>query len=199
MTEVAPPPPAPVSAPTRSYGRKRKAPVDDSTHDEIPAQKISTDSPAPAQDRTASPHQETIPAAAAAPAIETTYDEQKKVRGGRARRQQSQQFNGSNELKTTASNNNDILSPSAFDTAATTADHAEKTDGDSGGGGGVGGVDEFEKPSVKLVISKKKGSIFKSRAIEGEAGENIKQKRHVYKHKWDDDLPEDEKSAADDA
>lgn len=52
---------------------------------------------------------------------------------------------------------------------------------------------EMEK-SVKLVISKKKGSIFKSRAIESDSGESKKPKRHVYKHKWDDELCE-EKSA----
>lgn len=202
--------PVPVSVPTRSYGRKRKMPADDNTPDEIPAQKISTDpshSTSTPQDRidsnvhvNTSPIQATLPppSATAAPIETTTCDEQKKVRGGRAKRQ-NQQFNGSNsshELKTTASNNNDIL-PSAFDADAATADHAmEKTDGDGGGGGGV---DDFEKPSVKLVISKKKGSIFKSRAIEAEAGESIKQKRHVYKHKWDDDLPEDEKGTAHDA
>lgn len=104
-----------------------------------------------------------------------TYDEQKKVRG-RAKRQN--QFNGSHEQQK-ASNNNDI-SPS-FE-----IDQAEKPD------------DTFEKPSVKLVISKKKGSIFKSRAIDADSGESIKQKRHVYKHKWDDDSPE-EKGATHDA
>lgn len=192
---------APVSVPTRSYGRKRKIPVDDTTPDEIPAQKMSTDSSfstaVPQEQIDSNVHVNTSPIQATIPppptAIETTFDEQKKVRGGRAKRQ-NPQFNGSNsshEMKTTSSNNNDIL-PSAFDIASDTVDHAEKTDGD-------GGVDDLEKPSVKLVISKKKGSIFKSRAIEAEAGENIKQKRHVYKHKWDDDLPEEEKSAANDA
>ncbi|XP_058825793.1 protein wings apart-like [Topomyia yanbarensis] len=39
---------------------------------------------------------------------------------------------------------------------------------------------------VKLVISKKKGSIFKSRPLTGSA-EAADKKRHVYKHKWDDD------------
>lgn len=196
--------PAPVTVPTRSYGRKRKIPAEEIASDEIPAQKI----PADTSYSTSTPVQEQIDSNAhvnATPsnqdtisppptAMETTYDEQKKVRGGRAKRQ-NQQFNGSNsshELKTTSSNNNDIL-PSAFDTASTVTDLAEKVDGD-------GGVDEFEKPSVKLVISKKKGSIFKSRAIEGEAGgESIKQKRHVYKHKWDDDLPEEEKGTAHDS
>lgn len=177
--------PTPVTAPTRSYGRKRKMPAEDSTANEIPAQKIPTDSQEQI-DTVASPIQE---------AMETTaaYDEQKKVRGGRAKRQ-NQQFNGSNnshELKTTPSNNNDIL-PSPFDTTSATADHTEKIDVD-------GAVDDFEKPSVKLVISKKKGSIFKSRAIEAEAGESIKQKRHVYKHKWDDDLAEEERGSAHDA
>lgn len=42
---------------------------------------------------------------------------------------------------------------------------------------------ENEKPSVKLVISKKKGTFFKSRALVGDPDK----KRHVYKHKWDDD------------
>lgn len=46
---------------------------------------------------------------------------------------------------------------------------------------------EDEKPSVKLVISKKKGSIFKSRAIAAANSEGENKKRHVYKHKWDDD------------
>lgn len=195
-------PPAPVSQTTRSYGRKRKIPIDDST-DAVPAQKLSTEPAFPTSTpqepidsnthMSASPIEGTTPSTAP---VETTYDEQKKVRGGRAKRQ-NQQFNGSNsshELKTTASNNNDIL-PSAFDATSAisnASDQVEKTDCD-------GGVDEFEKPSVKLVISKKKGSIFKSRAIEGEAGENMKQKRHVYKHKWDDDVPEDEKGTANDA
>lgn len=181
--------PAPVSAPTRSYGRKRKIPVED----EIPAQKIPTDSSHEQIDTNvnaiASPIQEAI---ASPTPMESTaaYDEQKKVRGGRAKRQ----FNGSNnshELKTTPSNNNDI-SPSPFDATSAAAEQTEKIDGD-------GAVDEFEKPSVKLVISKKKGSIFKSRAIEAEAGESIKQKRHVYKHKWDDDLAEEERGSAHDA
>lgn len=185
--------PAPVSVPTRSYGRKRKITTDDSnTADENPVQNLSTVLPSPQQSANELPSQEIAPPAAEP--METTYDEQKKVRGGRAKRQ----FNGSNsshELKTTASNNNDIL-PLSFDaTSMPTAEHTEKADCS---GDGVGG-DEFEKPSVKLVISKKKGSIFKSRAIEKEAGESIKQKRHVYKHKWDDDLPEDEKGAAHDA
>lgn len=54
---------------------------------------------------------------------------------------------------------------------------------------------DSEKPSVKLVISKKKGSIFKSRAIDSDTGESKKQKRHVYKHKWDDDDLSEEKGS----
>lgn len=190
--------PPPVSAPTRSYGRKRKMPVEDtSTSNEIPTQKIPTD-PSYSAPQTvtnahanASPIQEVIPSPT--PMETATYDEQKKVRGGRAKRQ-NQQFNGSNnshELKTTPSNNNDISS-SPFDATSATAEQTEKIDID-------GVVDDFEKPSVKLVISKKKGSIFKSRAIEAEAGESIKQKRHVYKHKWDDDVAEEERGSAHDA
>lgn len=110
------------------------------------------------------------------PATES-YDDQKKVRG-RAKRQHQTQFNGSHEQQK-VSNNNDT--PDSFE-----ADQPEKSE------------ENFEKPSVKLVISKKKGSIFKSRAIEADSGESIKQKRHVYKHKWDDDSPE-EKAAANDA
>lgn len=195
--------PTPVSVPARSYGRKRKLPADDnSTVDEIPADKLlSTDSSSSVTTTAAAeavsqqavnalPMQGTTPPQA----METTYDEPKKVRGGRAKRQ-SQQSNGSSsgfELKTTASNNNDIDA-----TSIAAAEQAEKTDCSVDG---VGGGDDFdEKPSVKLVISKKKGSIFKSRAIDAEAGESIKQKRHVYKHKWDDDLAEEEKGAAHDA
>lgn len=96
---------------------------------------------------------------------------------GRTKRQNLNQFNGSHEQQK-SSNNNDISPP--FE-----VDPSEKTD------------DNFEKPSVKLVISKKKGSIFKSRAIEADSGESTKQKRHVYKHKWDDDSPEEKGSAHD--
>ncbi|XP_055543536.1 protein wings apart-like [Wyeomyia smithii] len=45
---------------------------------------------------------------------------------------------------------------------------------------------EHTPQPVKLVISKKKGSIFKSRPLTGSA-EAADKKRHVYKHKWDDD------------
>lgn len=54
---------------------------------------------------------------------------------------------------------------------------------------------DFDKPSVKLVISKKKGSIFKSRAIDGDSGDAKNKKRHVYKHKWDMDDSMEEKAA----
>ena len=60
----------------------------------------------------------------------------------------------------------------------------------------VANNDEDDKPSVKLVISKKKGSIFKSRAIDQTSGESKKPKRHLYKHKWDDDLDEEKGSKA---
>uniref|UniRef100_A0A8D8CT73 Protein wings apart-like n=1 Tax=Culex pipiens TaxID=7175 RepID=A0A8D8CT73_CULPI len=48
---------------------------------------------------------------------------------------------------------------------------------------------------VKLVISKKKGSIFKSRPLVGSA-EAADKKRHVYKHKWDDDDDQEGKEKA---
>lgn len=53
-------------------------------------------------------------------------------------------------------------------------------------------TDEHQEPSVKLVISKKKGSIFKSRATDaaasGTAAETNKAKRRqLYRHKWDHD------------
>lgn len=173
---------APVAPPTRSYGRKRKAPeptpdsvpqqpnaqlLSESSHLTLPQSEPSTDTNAI---NMTSPFEETTPT--------ESYDEQKKVRG-RAKRQNQTPFNGSHEQQKT-SNNNDI-SPS-FE-----VDQPEKVD------------DNFEKPSVKLVISKKKGSIFKSRAIEADSGESIKQKRHVYKHKWDDDSPEEEKGSTHDA
>lgn len=48
-------------------------------------------------------------------------------------------------------------------------------------------MEEQQQP-VKLVISKKKGSIFKSRALVKD--EDNSKKRHVYKHKWDNDNSE---------
>lgn len=41
-------------------------------------------------------------------------------------------------------------------------------------------------PGVKLVISKKKGSIFKSRALDKDE-DNNKKRLNLYKHKWDED------------
>lgn len=173
-----------MAAPTRSYGRKRKI-APEETPETVPQQpnaQITSDS-----SYLTLPQSETHDDLDAInvqtpPFDETTpnesYDEQKKVRG-RTKRQNQNQFNGSHEQQKT-SNNNDI-SPS-FE-----VDQPEKTE------------ENFEKPSVKLVISKKKGSIFKSRAIEADSGESIKQKRHVYKHKWDDDSPEEEKGSTHDA
>lgn len=43
---------------------------------------------------------------------------------------------------------------------------------------------ESSEPPVKLVISKKKGSIFKSRAL---VSDGTKKRRALYKHKWSDD------------
>lgn len=43
-----------------------------------------------------------------------------------------------------------------------------------------------ETPGVKLLISKKKGSIFKSRAMEKD-DDNNKKRLNLYKHKWDED------------
>lgn len=164
--------------PTRSYGRKRKIAAEDVSNPE-PVQAIPQLSSDVASltlpqsenhhDLNAislrSPFEDSTP--------NETYDEQKKGRN-RTKRQNQNQFNGSHEQQKT-SNNNDI--PSPFE-----VDKPKKVE------------ENFEKPSVKLVISKKKGSIFKSRAIEGDSGESIKQKRHVYKHKWDDDSPEDKGS-----
>lgn len=45
-----------------------------------------------------------------------------------------------------------------------------------------------EKPSVKLVITKKKGSIFKSRSLVNDGPGAAGKKRHLYKHKWADDV-----------
>lgn len=44
-----------------------------------------------------------------------------------------------------------------------------------------------DNPGVKLLISKKKGSIFKSRALEKSDDDNNKKRQNLYKHKWDED------------
>lgn len=49
-------------------------------------------------------------------------------------------------------------------------------------------------PPVKLVISKKKGSIFKSRTLVGDNAS--KKRRALYRHKWTDDNKEVDKEAA---
>nr|XP_023030070.1 protein wings apart-like [Leptinotarsa decemlineata] len=48
-----------------------------------------------------------------------------------------------------------------------------------------------QAPPVKLVISKKKGSIFKSRTLVDDSGS--KKRRALYKHKWTDDNKDDAK------
>lgn len=89
----------------------------------------------------------------------------------------------SNTAVSTASNNNEKVNVSPVDQSVSNATDDPNVDAAQA---------EVEKPSVKLVISKKKGSIFKSRAIDSDSGDSgKKQKRHVYKHKWDDDLSEE--------
>lgn len=44
-----------------------------------------------------------------------------------------------------------------------------------------------ESSGVKLLISKKKGSIFKSRALDKDE-DNNKKRQNLYKHKWDEDV-----------
>lgn len=48
-------------------------------------------------------------------------------------------------------------------------------------------TEQTENPGVKLLISKKKGSIFKSRALEKDESDNKKRNLNLYKHKWDED------------
>ncbi|KAG5683260.1 hypothetical protein PVAND_012551 [Polypedilum vanderplanki] len=48
-------------------------------------------------------------------------------------------------------------------------------------------------PGVKLLISKKKGSIFKSRALDKDE-DNNKKRLNLYKHKWEDDEMMDEQN-----
>ncbi|XP_018803528.1 PREDICTED: protein wings apart-like [Bactrocera latifrons] len=52
---------------------------------------------------------------------------------------------------------------------------------------GANGEEEQQRGSVKLVISKKKGSIFKSRALvpPDQTEQTAASKRHLYKHSWD--------------
>ncbi|XP_017475552.1 PREDICTED: protein wings apart-like [Rhagoletis zephyria] len=54
-------------------------------------------------------------------------------------------------------------------------------------GSGPNGDEEPHRGSVKLVISKKKGSIFKSRALvpQDQTDQSAASKRHLYKHSWD--------------
>uniref|UniRef100_A0A2M4A8E3 Putative wings apart-like protein regulation of heterochromatin n=1 Tax=Anopheles triannulatus TaxID=58253 RepID=A0A2M4A8E3_9DIPT len=81
----------------------------------------------------------------------------------------------------------------------------QSMDGNGGGGGADGGtVDEIEPnstmqtvaansaalqpPAPMRLVLQKKGSIFKSRPLVGSSdGAPEAKKRHVYKHKWDDD------------
>lgn len=111
--------------------------------------------------------------------IDTTIQntESENVSRGRPRRQTHHHLNGNNE-EINIMNNNESA---PMETEDSISDKGEL---------------EIDKPSVKLVISKKKGSIFKSRAIDGESGESKKQKRHVYKHKWDVDDELGEKSGS---
>lgn len=162
-------------APTRSYGRKRKLATEETTMDPTPPQPIAL---LPSDNLTLELPQSDLQSDSNAinlqlPCDDTPtemHDEQKKGRGNRAKRQNPNQFNGSYDHHK-ASNNNDTSTSFEFDQTE------EKLE------------ENFEKPSVKLVL-KKKGSIFKSRAIDTDSGDSIKQKRHVYKHKWDDDSEE---------
>lgn len=52
-------------------------------------------------------------------------------------------------------------------------------------------TEQAENPGVKLLISKKKGSIFKSRALEKDESDNKKRNLNLYKHKWDEDAEMD--------
>ncbi|KAI5646934.1 wings apart-like protein regulation of heterochromatin domain-containing protein [Phthorimaea operculella] len=47
---------------------------------------------------------------------------------------------------------------------------------------------EVDKPSVKLVITKKKGSIFKSKSLVNENSSPLpaRKRRHLYRHEWND-------------
>lgn len=57
---------------------------------------------------------------------------------------------------------------------------------------GVGDIDEHleDKPSVKLVITKKKGSIFKSKSLVNDNPSPLpaRKRRHLYRHEWANDV-----------
>lgn len=57
---------------------------------------------------------------------------------------------------------------------------------------GVGEVDDHveDKPSVKLVITKKKGSIFKSKSLVNDNPSPLpaRKRRHLYRHEWANDV-----------
>lgn len=183
---------------TRSYGRKRKQPVIESTpapienvNDAFTAQaNIAVDQSSlllPETDPTRQNISINLPFAEDVTTTAPTNSTDVKIPRTKIKRPNQ---NGTTSViePISISNNNEKQNDSpfahdvinAFDDVGADAVHPEE-----------------EKPSVKLVISKKKGSIFKSRAIDSDSGDSgKKQKRHVYKHKWDDDLSEEKTASA---
>lgn len=159
--------------PVRSYGRKRKI-VDEESVEDSPKHTSTTPMTMESLSRLSENGESNQ---------QLTMNDVELDVHNRTKRQNSL-TNGSSEPQTVC-NNNDIL-PSATSTAtpASSYDASEPN------------ALDYDKPSVKLVISKKKGSIFKSRAIDGESGESKNKKRHVYKHKWDVDESLEEKTSA---
>lgn len=143
---------------TRSYGRKRKQPTNDNSSTEPTnniAVKSTNDSSLLLPD--SGPNNARNNINISLPFIDHELTErcaEAKIPKTRAKRQNQGNHNGNDQLK--ASNNNEII------TSPLKTDLVSRNDEDPD--------TDPEKPSVKLVISKKKGSIFKSRAIDVDSG-----------------------------
>lgn len=173
---------------TRSYGRKRKQPDSESTP--VSTENLTADVSATATNTVADDISLLLPDIESTrqninlkmPFAEdettaTAISTDARIPRIKLRRPNQNGLNSSVEQTTSPSNNNEKLDNSPFSNDMASDDFAVNAT-----------QPEVEKPSVKLVISKKKGSIFKSRAIDSDSGDSgKKQKRHVYKHKWDDD------------
>ncbi|GAB0089297.1 hypothetical protein DMENIID0001_038160 [Sergentomyia squamirostris] len=151
-------PKSPVKAPpARSYTRKRRGAKVEEEEQVAPVE----EAPPPVPEKAKNP--ETLPNSVPEVSNSTNQDGKSRAKYRRGRYGQKEVNNESSQ-----------------ESVDTTEKISEMDDGEKNAEENNG-----EKPSVKLLISKKKGSIFKSRALVTDA--EASKKRHVYKHKWDDD------------
>lgn len=164
---------------SRSYGRKRKAATEENSN-VSPMETITppiTDTISRLAENGEQNLQTNATSQMLPPVNDSESDDAKNVRGRLKRQCSTSIANGTSESQTAYNSGGNPTPTAAYETPETNAT-------------------ESDKPSVKLLISKKKGSIFKSRAIESESGESKNKKRHVYKHKWDVDESFEEKPNA---